>query len=95
MVIDATGADEITSVMIDNQGGDGIVFDSVAFSAEPMPQVSVAGFGPAVWGAPPATLGIQGAIIEDFEDATLVPRAAEECDCPAGHAGPTGVLPLG
>ena len=93
VVVDATGADLISSIKIDNQSGDGIAFDHVAFSTDPRPTVSVHGFGASLWGAPPATLGLEGAVFEDFEDAALIPRLRVEWDCPAGHSGPTGVLP--
>jgi hypothetical protein len=93
VVIEATGNDTIATVLVDNQGGDGIVFDHLAFSADPMPSISVTGILPGAWGATNAELGVQGAVVEDFEDAALIPRLTVQWDCPAETTAPSGTLP--
>lgn len=40
----------------------------------------VSSFGPQSWGAPDASLGVEGFLIEDFEDTTLVPGLELQLD---------------
>jgi len=48
---------------------------------------------PNQWGAPDATLGVTGYVIEDFEDVNLVSGLAVEVQSLNGNMGPTSTLP--
>jgi hypothetical protein len=92
-VVEATGNDTISSILLDNRGGDGFVIDAVAYTASPRPAVTGSGVSAVLWGTSNAAIGMAGAVIEDFEDATLVPRLQVEWNAPAGDVGPTNTLP--
>ena len=93
-VIEATGNDTISSILLDNRGGDGFVIDAVAFTPSPRPDVVGSGVLAPLWGSSNGSIGMAGAVIEDFEDATLVPRLQVEWNAPAGDVGPTNTLPV-
>jgi hypothetical protein len=93
-VIEATGSDTISSILLDNRGGDGFIIDAVAFTPSPRPLIIGEGSSAPFWGASNGVIGMAGAVIEDFEDSTLVPRLQVEWNAPAGTVGPTGTLPI-
>lgn len=96
VLVKADGADTISSIKIKNgifPSGDGFTFDHVAFSTEPGPTLLVDGFQPSIWGADDATLGVAGALTEDFEDVSLVPGLSISWEAPAGNIGPSTTLP--
>lgn len=93
-IITATDNDSISSLVVsNNNNGDGYVFDHLAFSTTPSPNVTGLLNPPSQWGASDAALGIPHAVIEDFEDASLITNLQVEWDSPAGHVGPTSTLP--
>lgn len=51
------------------------------------------GFGPAQWGAPDTILGVDGYIIEDFEDVNLVNGLQVTISSPNGGYGPSSTIP--
>ncbi|MBL8876729.1 MAG: hypothetical protein JNM86_13115 [Phycisphaerae bacterium] len=95
ILIKADGADTISSVKFKNgvnPSGDGFTFDHLAFSTEANPTLIASGFKPSFWGIDDSSLGVAGASIEDFEDATLVPELLLAWDAPAGGVGPAAML---
>jgi hypothetical protein len=93
VVINASGADSISSVRIANTGGDGFVLDHLAFTSTPLPRLALNVVPAANWGAPDASLGFASAIVEDFEDVKLVPSLSIACESPLGDLAPTSTLP--
>ena len=96
IIIKADGADTISSVKFKNgvdPSGDGFTFDYLAFSADPIPTLLVDGFKPNVWGTDDSSLGVAEALIEDFEDTTLVSGLSLFWEAPAGNIGPVTTLP--
>ena len=91
-VVSATGTDTISTLKIDNQAGDGFVIDHVAFSTVADPVVMVNGVG--IWGGTDVAIGMQRAVIENFESTQLNPHLQVEWEAPAGTVGPTNVLPV-
>ncbi|MGD9690800.1 MAG: hypothetical protein AB7K52_14375 [Phycisphaerales bacterium] len=93
VIIESFGPELISSLEIDNVGGDGFAIDHlVSFDTDPVPIV-VSGIPPAQWGAADADLGVAGAVIEDFEDSTLVPGLRVEINSPLGDRPASSVLP--
>jgi hypothetical protein len=92
-IFEATGSDTISSIVLDNRGGDGFVIDAVAYTPSPRPAVTADGVSAPLWGASNAEIGMAGAVIENFEDNELIPRLQVEWNAPAGTVGPTGTLP--
>jgi hypothetical protein len=91
-IITATGSDTISSVKIDNQNGDGMVFDHVAFSAVASPEPVIT--GTTGWQQTDSALGVHNAAIESFESLSLNPRLSVLWEAPAGSVGPTSTLPV-
>ncbi|HEX8876144.1 MAG TPA: hypothetical protein VF777_05300 [Phycisphaerales bacterium] len=96
ILVKADGADTISTVTFKNgvnPSGDGFTFDYLAFSTEPNPTLLVDGFKPNVWGTDDAALGVAEAVVEDFEDTTLVSGLSLFWEAPAGNIGPVTTLP--
>ena len=51
------------------------------------------GYAPVVWSTNDVAINLAGYVIEDFEDATLVPNLLVGCESPAGNLAPTNTLP--
>lgn len=56
-------------------------------------QFTYTGFGSGFWGATDADLGIAGAIIEDFEDLTLIPGMKIGIESALGNRAPSDTIP--
>lgn len=56
-------------------------------------QFTYTGVGPGFWGSSDADLGIAGALIEDFEDLTLIPGLKVGVESALGNRAPTGTIP--
>lgn len=93
IILKAAGAETISTIMLDNQGGDGFTIDRLAYSTTLGTAVTVENVPPALWGADDATLGLGGAVIEDFEDVTLIPGLRIGVESPNGGYSPTPTLP--
>lgn len=93
ILIQADGTDTISSIKLDNSGGDGFTIDHLKFSTISSPRFNVAGFGPHLWGSPDSVLGLSAFGIEDFEDTTLIPGLSIRWESFAGTVGPTSTLP--
>lgn len=96
IVLKADGAELISTITIVNginPSGDGFTIDQLAFSAQASPVVRVTGLPPAQWGVGDEVLGYQDAVVENFEDAALMPGVQVEWQSPAGNVGPVSVLP--
>jgi hypothetical protein len=91
VVITATGTDSISSLKLDNQGGDGFVIDDVAFSSVPSPEIEISGF--PVWQTPDSAIGLERAAIETFESATLNPRLMVGWEARGGFTAASNTLP--
>jgi hypothetical protein len=90
-LINAAAGVPISTLKLDNTGGDGFVIDHLAFSAVASPSVSI-DVNPA-WGVADAGLGIESTEVEGFEDTALAPGLMVEWDTPNGDTAPTAVLP--
>lgn len=93
VLIQCEANDTISSVKLDNIGGDGFTVDHLKFSTATSPRFNVDGFGPQLWGSPDSVLGLSSFAIEDFEDTTLIPGLSIEWQTFAGNVGPTSTLP--
>lgn len=96
VVVEATGADTISSVKIKNgsvPSGDGFTFDHLAFSTEPPPAVEVHGIVPSIWGVDNTALGVANAIFENFEDTSLVAPLSIGWESTSGNITPSNTLP--
>ncbi|HZW06182.1 MAG TPA: GC-type dockerin domain-anchored protein [Phycisphaerales bacterium] len=92
-VVMAGGSDTITSLKLDNTGGDGWTIDSFLFSPDAPPAVTVTGYGPTPWPRPDEQLGVTPAFTESFEDVSLEPGLQVSWETPAGVTPPTSTLP--
>lgn len=95
VVITSTAGATITSVLLDNSGGDGFAIDRLLYTTVPAPVVTVAGLDATVWPRPDNTLGLSIEEVEEFEDVNLTPGLQVGWDTPAvgGQVAPSGVLP--
>ncbi len=92
VVITATGNDAISTLKLDNQGGDGFVIDHVAFSDVPSPEIEISGF--PVWQTPDSVIGLERAAIETFETVTLNPRVRVGWEARGGFTPASNTLPV-
>lgn len=94
-VITAGGSDTISSVKLDNFGGDGFTIDHMLYTTQAPPEVNITGFPAEPWPRADTGFGLVNvnAIVEDFEDVSLAPGLSIGWDTFAGQVAPSGTLP--
>ena len=67
ILIEARNGSSISTLKLDNGGGDGFCIDHLLYSTTGAPTVAVAGFSPNVWPRPDSQLGFaSGTVTENF-----------------------------
>lgn len=90
--IDSVPGDPIFTLEIDTvSSGDGWVIDHLVFGTPPF---SISGLAPANWQSADSVLGVEGGVVEEFEDAQLEPGLLISAESTVnGSYGPTATLP--
>ena len=91
-VINTTGT-PISTLRLDNFGGDGFVIDRLLYTTQAAPLVGVMGFDATTWPRTDGEVGISPLQTEDFEDVNLVPGLQVRWEAPAGSTAFSSTLP--
>jgi len=91
IVIESAGAERITSLRLNNTGGDGWAIDYLSFTREERVPVNATGF--TQWGLSDAQLGLVGLTVEDFEDTALAPGVGIGVYSALGNLVPSSTIP--
>ncbi|MFT3683520.1 MAG: GC-type dockerin domain-anchored protein [Phycisphaerales bacterium] len=93
IVVTASGGGTISTLKLDNSGGDGFVIDHLLYTTQTAPVVSVTGFNATVWPRKDGEVGITPVQTEDFEDVNLVPGLQVGWESMAGATPLSSTLP--